>query len=101
MSLHQDIYQKILNCFSNYIPIDIIPIILDDEDIDLVTEEKVNKDEFEKSDTEIYESTEELKYPLEFENAGTIVLNDSKKEINDPRVQAMFKLVVIITYLFS
>ena len=63
MSLHQDIYQKILNCFSNYIPIEVIPNILDDEDIDLVTEEKVNNDEFEKSDTEIYETTEELKYP--------------------------------------
>ena len=51
-SLHQDIYQKLIKCFSNYIPIHIIPKILNDEDIDLVIEEVINKKDFEKSDTE-------------------------------------------------
>ena len=35
-SLHQDIYQNFFKCFSNYIPIHIIPNILIEEDIDLV-----------------------------------------------------------------
>ena len=49
-SLHQDIYQEIVECFCNYIPINIMPNILNDEDIDLVTEEILNHKEFKKSD---------------------------------------------------
>ena len=60
-SLHQDLYQKVNKCFSNYIPIHIIHNILIEEDLDLVIEEIVNNKEFEKSDTELetYESIEE------------------------------------------
>ena len=60
-SLHQDLYQKLNKCFSNYIPINIIPNILNEEDIDIVIEEKSKNKDFEKSDTEIqtYESIEE------------------------------------------
>ena len=44
-SLLQDLYQKLIECFSNYIPIDIINNILNEEDIDVVIEEIViNKD---------------------------------------------------------
>ena len=43
-SLHQDFYQKLIKGFSNYIPIHIIPNILNEEDIDIVLEEIVNKD---------------------------------------------------------
>ena len=66
-SLHQKLYQKLIKRFSNYIPIHIIPNILNEEDIDIVIEEIVNNKGFEKSDTEIetYESIEELKYPQE------------------------------------
>ena len=66
-SLHQYLYQKLIKCFSNYIPIHIIPNILNEEDIDLVIEEIVNNKDFEKSDTEIetYESIEDLKFPQE------------------------------------
>ena len=42
-SLHQDLYQKLIKCFSNYIPIHIIPNILNEEDIDIVIEEIVKK----------------------------------------------------------
>ena len=35
-SLHQDLYQKLVEGFSNYIPIHLIPNILYEEDIDLV-----------------------------------------------------------------
>ena len=40
-SLHQDLCRKINKCFSNYIPIDIIPNFLNEKDIDLVIEEIV------------------------------------------------------------
>ena len=93
-SLHQDFYQKIIKCFSNYIPINIIPNILNEEDIDIVIEDVVNSKDFEKSDTEIetYESIEELNFPQEYDDGGTIILDGlSEKEMNDPRIQAMFK----------
>ena len=66
-SLHQDLYQNLIKCFSNYIPIHIIPNILNEADIDVVIEEIVNNKDFEKSDTEIetYEPIEELNYPQE------------------------------------
>ena len=68
-SLHQNLYQKLINCFSNYIPIHIIPNILKEEDIDIVIEELVNNKDFEKSDAEkeTYESIKELKFPQEYE----------------------------------
>ena len=93
-SLHQDLYQKLIKCFSNYIPIHIIPILLNEEDIDVVIEEIVNNKNFEKSDTEIetYESIEDLKVPQEYNDGGIIILDDlNEEEMNDPRVQAMFK----------
>ena len=59
-SLHQDLYQNFIKCFSIYIPIHKIPNILNEEDIDIVIDEVVNNEEFEKSDTEreTYESIE-------------------------------------------
>ena len=93
-SLHQDLYQKLIKCFSNYIPIHIIPNILKEEDIDVVIEGVVNNNDFEKSDIEIktYESREELKFPQEYDDGGIIILDDlNEKEMNDPRVQAIFK----------
>ena len=63
-SLHQDLYQKLFKCFSNYIPIHISPNILDEEVIDRVIEEIVTSKDFEKLDTEIetYESKGEMKF---------------------------------------
>ena len=52
-SLHHDFYQNLIKCFSNFKPINIIPNILNEEDLDVVIEEKVNNKDFEKSDTEI------------------------------------------------
>ena len=93
-SLHQDLYQNLIKCFNIYIPIHIIPNILIEEDIDVVIEEIVNNKNFQKSDTEIetYDSIEEIKFPQEFDDGGIIILDDlNEKEMNDPRVQAMFK----------
>ena len=96
-SLHQDLYQKLIKRFSNYIPIHIITNILNEEDIediDIVIDGIVNNQGFEKSDTELesYESIEQLNYPQEYDDGGIIILDDlNEKEMNDPRVQAMFK----------
>ena len=93
-SLHQDLYQKLIKCFIIYIPIHIITNILNEEDMDVVIEEILNNKEFQKFDTEIetYESIEELKFPKEYDDGGIIILDDlNGKEMNDPRVQAMFK----------
>ena len=93
-SLHQDLYQKLIKCFSNYIPIKIIPTILNEEDIDIVIEEIVNNKDFEKSgtETETYESIEELKFPQDYDDGGIIILDDlNEKEMNDSRVQAILK----------
>ena len=93
-SLHQDFYQKLIKCFSNYIPIHIFPNILNEVDIDIVIEEIVNNKDFEKSNAgiETFDKIEELKFPQEYENNSIIILDDlNQKEMDDPRIQAMFK----------
>ena len=92
-SLHQDLYQNSNKSFSIYIPLHNIPKISTEEDIDIVIDEIVNYKEFEKSDTETetQESVDELE-EQEFEDGGIIILDDlNEEEMNDPRVQAMFK----------
>ena len=93
-SLHQDLYQKLIRCFSNYILINIIPNILNEEDIDIVIEEIVNNKDFEKSNIEIetFDNIEELKYPQDYEDNSVIILDDlNEKEINNEKIQDMFK----------
>ena len=93
-SLHQGLYQKFIKCFSNCIPIHIIPNILNEADIDIVIEEIVNNKDFEKSDCEIetFDNIEDLKIPQEYENNKTILQDDLyEKEINNEKIQAMFK----------
>ena len=93
-SLHQDFYQKLIKCFSNYIPTNIIPNILNDQEIDFVIGEVISHKDFEKSNIEIetYDNIEELKFPQEYENNSIIILDDLKeKEINNDKIQAMFK----------
>ena len=50
-SLHQDLYQKSIKCFGNYLPSNLIPNIPNEKDIHLVIDEIVNDKDFEKSDT--------------------------------------------------
>ena len=93
-SLHQDLCQRLIKCFTNYIPINIIPNILNEEDIDILLNELVNNKDFEKSDIEIetYDNIEELKFPQDYENNSFIILDDlNEKEINNDKIQAMFK----------
>ena len=47
-SLHQDFYRKLRKCSSNYIPIHMIPNILNEEVIDVVIDEIVNDNFFSK-----------------------------------------------------
>ena len=101
-SLHQDLYQNLIKCFSNYIPIHIISNILNEENIDIVIEEIVNKD-FEKSNTEIdtYDNIEELRYPQEYENNSFVILDylNGKKLIMIKHKRCLNEGVIII-YLF-
>ena len=93
-SLRQDLYQNLIKCFTNYIPIYNIPNFSNEEDIDLVIEEIVNNKDFEKSDTEIetFDNIEEPKYPQEYEYKSIILLDGLKeKEVNNDKIQAMFK----------
>ena len=60
----------------------------------MVIDEIVDNKNFEKSDTNIetYESIDELEVPQEYEDGCNIILDDlNEKEMNDLRVQAMFK----------
>ena len=52
-SLPQDLQQKLVNCFSNFIPLIIIQNVLSEEDLGLKIEGIVNHENFEKSQTEI------------------------------------------------
>ena len=102
-SLHQDLYQKLIKCFSNYIPIHIIPNTLNEEDINLVNEEVVSNKAFEKSDTEIetYESIEEINFPQEYDDGGTIILDDlEEKKWMILEFKQCLKDLDIIIYLF-
>ena len=93
-SPHQDLYQKLLKCFSQYILIHITKNILIEQDCDMVIEEIVNNEVFKKSDTVIewYESIEVLKFLQEDDDGGISILDDiNEKKTNAPRVQAMLK----------
>ena len=84
-SLHQGLYHKLIKSSSNYIPIHIVPNMLNEEDIDVVIDDIVNNKDYKKSDTEIesYESIEEIKFHQEYEDGGIIILddlNEKKKE---------------------
>ena len=83
-SLHQDLYQELYKCFSNYIPFHKIPNIIIEKDIEVVIDETVNNKDFEKSATgiETYDSIEQLKFPQEHEDGGIIILDDLNKKKN-------------------
>ena len=79
--VHQDFYEILIECFSNFIPTDIIPTLLIKDYIDLIIGEIVNDKYFEKSQTEIeiYDSIAESKYRQE--SAGGIIdLDDLDKK---------------------
>ena len=64
-SPHQHFYQKFIEGFTNYIPINKIQNTQIKKDLHLIIEEIVNDKYFEKPerDMETYESIKDLKYP--------------------------------------
>ena len=101
-SLHQDFYQKLIKCFSNYIPINIIPNISNEEEIDIKIEEIVNNKDFEKTVTEIetFDNIEELRFLQEYENNSIIILDDlNEKKIIMIKYKLCLNEVVIKSYL--
>ena len=81
-SLNQDLYQKLIKCFNNHIPIHIIQSILNEEDLDVVVEEIASNKDFQKSITaiETFDKIEELKYPPDYQNKSIIILDDLNKK---------------------
>ena len=65
-------------CFNNYLPIDVIPNILNEEGLDIVFEEVIINKNFEKSNTEIetIDSIEEIGFPQKYETDSIIILDD-------------------------
>ena len=66
---------------------------MSEKDFDIVIEDIVKNKDFEKSDTEMetYESIKDLKFPMEYENDSIFILDElTQKEMDNPRVQAMF-----------
>ena len=59
-SLYQDLHQKLIKCFSKYIPINIIPDTFQEYHIDPIIDEIFNDEDFIKSETEIesFETTD-------------------------------------------
>ena len=68
-SLHQELYQRLIKCFNNYIPINKISVILNEEDLDILIEEIIADKDFQKSniELEVFDNIEELRYPQEYE----------------------------------
>ena len=77
-SQHQDLYQKLFKCFSNYIPKNIIPNFVIRE---VTSDEIVYNKDSEKSETgkETHDSKEELKHPEE-KDSGILILEDLNKK---------------------
>ena len=94
-SLRQNLYQKLIKCFTIFIPIKIIQDILNEKDLELLIEEIVSKQNIEKLETEVetYESIEELNYQQDYGSDFPIVIvRDVLNQKNaDPRVQALSK----------
>ena len=93
-----------MNFFGNFRLDHILPSVINEEDIVLVIDEIVIKRGYEKTDTEreTYESIKELKFPQDYDDGKLVIweyLNE--KEMNNLRVQAMFKDLHTIIYQLS
>ena len=87
ISTSRYINRKLIKCFTNNIPKNIISNILDDEVLGLMIDELCGDKEFEKSETEreASESLEEIECPQGFDSNFLIVilldnLNENKKK---------------------
>ncbi len=66
-TIHQPLYQTLINCFSSFFPLNIIKNIFEQkiplDELDNTLEEKINDEDFESSDVECeaYENMNDLK----------------------------------------
>ena len=88
-SIHQETYQKLIECFEQKIPPITISKILKNKK----TIEDCPKDEFSEIELSVYENIDELKYPQDYQGESTVIILDdlNEKEMSDKRVQALFK----------
>ena len=88
-SIHQETYQKLIECFEQKIPPISISKILKNKK----TIEDCLKDELSDIEISVHENIDELKDPREYQGESTVIilgdLND--REMNDDRVKALFK----------
>ena len=95
-SRHQDIYPKLIECFNNYIPINLFQSLLVEDDFDSFIKEIITDGDFEKNETEAetIEPKEEFKNPQGYnsESPNVFLNNLNEKRMNDLQLQAMFKL---------
>ena len=91
-SIHQDTYQTLIECFENHIPVKLIDKVIKTKNTieNLLADENFDPSEIEIS---VIENIEELKYPQEYTGESTVIILDNldEKEMNDQRVQALFK----------
>ena len=99
-TIHQPVYRTIIKCFNNFLPLNIIQNILREgiplDEMDKTIEEIINDEDFESShiECESYEDINELKNPQDYDSNihNVIILDDlSKQQLNDERVQMLFK----------
>ena len=91
-SIHQDMYQKLIECFEQKIPPKSISKILKNKK---TIEDCLDDENFEASNIEIFvnENIDDLKYPQDYQGESTVIILDdlNEKEMSDERVQALFK----------
>ena len=91
-SIHQDTYQNLIECFKQKAPPKSISKILKNK---RTIEACLADENFETSDIEIsvHEKIDELKYPQKYEGESTVFILDdlNEREMNDDRIQALFK----------
>ena len=88
-SIHQETYQKLIECFEQKIPPKSISKILKNKK----TIEDCLKDELSEIEISLYENIDELKYPQDYQAESTVIILDdpNEKEMSDKRVKALFK----------
>ena len=88
-SIHQETYQKLIECFEQKIPPKSISKVLKNKK----TIEDCLTDELSDIEISVYENIDELKYPQDYQSDSTVIILDdlNENEMKDNRVQALFK----------
>ena len=88
-SIHQETYQKLIDCFEQKIPPKSISKILKNKK----TIEDCLNDDLSDIEISVYENIDELKYPQDYQGEPTVIILDNlnENEMKDERVQALSK----------